>query len=479
MIKFKQNDFPLENSIQRIRVIFVIGASPDMIRHSLAIFLAFLLLACIAPGGHAENLMDIYRQTVASSPVLARSQALLEAQRAGTPLARAELLPNLDIAAGISRNQVDITGYEPLQTDQTYTGNFYSVTLTQPLFNGPAYIAQDVAEAQTRVGEAALLATGQQLLLQVAEAYFAVLQAQADVQVAENEKALLLQILDQAETFRQVGTGDIIAVHEARARADAADAGLIRAENLRRIARQRLQRLTHQSFGELDDLGLVEPEGPRPDQIEPWVQAAFDQQPELLRARMELQAAEGRVQIARRSRWPRVNLDTGYSHVKGAILPDMERDELTAGLSVRFPLYQGGAVAAKTEQARSLAQASRYNLEDLRDQVRLETETAFFNLQSSVADLNAASQALTSARISLDATREGYRVGVRSIIELLTVIQDFATIQRNYFTALYDHVTGRVRLKAAAGVLAVEDLEAINSLLLPGGETPDFSERNG
>ena len=111
------------------------------------------------------------------------------------------------------------------------------------------------------------------------------------------------------------------------------------------------------------------------------------------------------------------------------------------------------------------ARASRYSLEDLRDQVRLETETAFFNLQNSVANLSAATQALTSARTSLDATREGYRVGVRSIIDLLTVVQDFTTAERNYFTALYDHVIARVRLKAAVGVLAVEDLESINSLL--------------
>ena len=450
-----------------------------MSRHYLATIWAFFFVTCIATGSHAENLLDIYQQAVASSPVLARSQALLEAERAGTPLARAELMPKLDLSAGISRNHVDITGYGPLQTEQSYTGNFYSVTLTQPLFNGPAYIAQDVAEAQARAGNAALLATGQQLVLQVAEAYFAVLQAQADVQVAENQKALLLKILDQAETFRRVGTGDIVAVHEAKARADAAEAGLIQAKNSQRVARQSLQRLTHQPCGELEDLGLVEPKGPRPDHVEPWVQAAFDQQPELLRARLELQAAEDRVQIARRARWPRVNLDTGYSHVKGAILPDMERDELTAGLNVRFPLYQGGEVAAKTEQARALAQASRNSLENLRDQVRLETETAFFNLQSSVANLNAASQALTSARTSLDATREGYQVGVRSIIDLLTVIQDFATVERNYFTALYEHVTARVRLKAAAGVLTVEDLEAINSLLLPGGKTPDYPERNG
>ena len=181
---------------------FVIKISPGISRYFFTLLFCVLLTHCQVTGSQAEDLLDIYRQTLAASPELARSQALLSADRVAAPLARAELLPRLDIAAGVSRNHVDITGFAALQIDQTYTGNYYSVTLTQPLFNGPAYIAQNVAEAQAKAGEATLLLTGQQLVRQVAEAYFAVLQAQADVKVARNQRALLLKVLDQAETFQ-------------------------------------------------------------------------------------------------------------------------------------------------------------------------------------------------------------------------------------------------------------------------------------
>ncbi len=432
--------------------------------------LTFLLVFCMTTGSHAEDLISVYHQAVASSPILATSQALLEANRAARPLARAELMPKLDIAAGISRNHTEIVGLGPFESDQSYTGNFYSVALTQPLFNGPAYIAQDVAEATVRAGQSTLQVTGQQLMLQVAEAYFSVLQAQADVNVANNKRSLLLKILDQTETFRKVGTGDIIAVHEARARADASESYLVLAKNTLRLAKQNLQSLTHQPCGQLDDLGFIEAEQPKPNQIESWVQAAFIQQPRLHRARQEVQAAQQQAIIASRARWPRLDLDVRFSHAKGELLPEMERDEMTAALKMRFPLYQGGEIEAKTWQARSLARASRSSLEDLQDQVRLRTETAFFNLQNSVALLNAASQALRSAQTSLDANREGYQVGVRSVIDLLSAVQDFTTVQRNYYVSLYNHVTARVRLKAAAGVLAVEDLESLNTLLLPADE---------
>lgn len=434
--------------------------------------MTFLLVFCTTTDNHAEGLLSVYHQAVASSPVLATSQALLEANRAARPLARAELMPKLDIAAGISRNHTEIVGLGPFESDQSYTGNFYSVSLTQPLFNGPAYIAQDVAEADIRAGQATLQVTEQQLMVLVAEAYFAVIQAQADVNVANNKRSLLLKILDQTETFRKVGTGDIIAVHEARARADASESGLVLAKNSLRLAKQNLQSLTHQPCGQLNDLGFIEAELPKPNHIESWVQAALIHQPRLHRARQELQAAQQQAIIASRTRWPRLDLDVRFSHAKGELLPEMERDEVFAALKMRFPLYQGGEIGAKTWQARSLARASRSSLEDLQDQVRLRTETAFFNLQNSVALLNAASQALTSARTSLDATREGYQVGVRSVIDLLSAVQEFTTVQRNYHVSLYNHVTARIQLKAAAGVLAVEDLEALNALLLPADENP-------
>jgi len=441
--------------------------------------LALFFVLCTSAAGRAEDLLAIYRQAVASSPVLARSRAMLEADREARPLALSGLLPKLDLAAGVSRSHADISGFGPLEVDESYTANRYSVTVTQPLFNAPATPSLDAAGAQARAGEAAVLAAGQDLMLQVAEAYFAVLQARADVKVAQTERDLLLRILDQAETFREVGTGDIIAVHEARARTDAAASDLVRAENAFRIARQTMQRLTHEPFGEVADLGSVEPEGPQPDRAEPWVQAALDQQPQLLRAREELRAARDQVAVASRARWPRLDLDAGYSHAKGEFLPSIDRDELTAGLSLRFPLYQGGEIGARTRQARSLTRASSYRLEDLRDQVRLDTETAFLDLQSSVARLKAASQALASARTSLDATRDGYQVGVRSIIDLLTVTRDFIAAQRDYNVALYDHVTARIRLKAAAGVLTVKDLEAVNALLSPSDEGAAHRERNG
>jgi outer membrane protein len=450
---------------------------------ALLFILVVVLGSCCR--AHAEDLVTVYQQSAATSPILARSRALLDADRFSRPMAEAGLKPKLGAAAGVSANNAEISGFGtdfglPISTDlnKDYMGANYSVTLTQPLLNGQAWVAVRAADAQIRAGQAAALAAEQDLILQVTQAYFDVLRAEANVRVAVGQKELLKSVFDQTEASLRVGSGDIIAVREAGAQLDAAEAARIGADNEARITRQRLARLTHQPAGKLQDLGPFQPEGPQPNQVEPWKDAAKENQPVLNQAREQLQVAREQVEIARRAYWPTLNLNAGYGYTKGNFLPSVESRQAQVGLNLSAPIYEGGEIRARTHQAGAQARASRHSLEALQDQVNLDTESAFLNLQDSVAQLQAAGQAMDSARVSMEATRTGYEIGARSIIDLLTTIQIYNSNQRNYYLALYTQVVARVQLKAAAGVVSGKDLEAINGLLKPaaGGIDPSLAE---
>lgn len=426
---------------------------------------------------HAEDLMTVYRQAVGSSPILKGSKALLESDRAFHRAALSALMPRLNTNAAIDRDQAKITGFgkdfgaSPLigsafgDITDTYYGGSYSVTLAQPLVNGQAWAGLQATKQQVRAGEASVKATEQDLILKVTAAYFGVLNARAVERVARGQQHLLREILDQARANLKVGTGDIISLKEAQARYDAAESGCISAHNAVEIAVQELQRLTHQPVGEIDDLGRIVPQGPNPDQVDPWQASAEENQPLLTQARAQLAAAGEKVEIERRSRWPNLYLTAGYGYSKGDFLPSVETQKSQIGLTFNLPLYEGGEIAAQVARARAQEAASRYRLDDLKDQVSLNTRSAFLNLKNSVSRLNASAQALESAKTSLDATRKGYEIGARSIIDLLTSAQDYEKVHLDYFQSLYDHVLARARLKWAAGVINQKDVAAINALL--------------
>ena len=426
--------------------------------------LLLALLALTTSPTMAEDLLQAYQQALSTNPALAQAQDELQVQMQDKPLARSALMPHLGVGANIGENSANITGFgNPIATN--YLSNGYSVSLIQPVFNGQAWTAFKQADSHIQASTAALAYAEEQLALQVTQCYFGILEAQAQQRVAEKQKKLMMDIYQQAQAYLQVGTGDIIAMQEARARLDAAAANLIKANNAVTVAQRKLQRLTHSPVDSLDDLGHFEAMSPRPDNMQAWVDNALKNHPLIRQAEAQLHTAQQQVEYSRRARWPVVNLQAIAQHSLGTPFPGLDMNQAGVSLNLNAPLYEGGLISASAQQAQAQSMVSTDHLTDVRDQVSLDSQTTFLNLKDSVAQLQAAKEAVASAQLSLDGTRKGYEVGTRSIIDLLNTVTDYIRAEQDYNVALYNQVVARVQLKAATGILDRADIESINALL--------------
>ncbi|OCX83686.1 TolC family outer membrane protein [Acidithiobacillus thiooxidans] len=433
-------------------------------RSALSLLAAALLLS--SSSAWAENLIDAYQQAYHTDPVLAQARAELAAQMQDKPLARSALLPHVGVGAAVGFNTADITGFGNIDINRAYLSDSYSVNITQSVFNGQAWTALKQADSRIQASAAGLTYTEQQLALQVAKAYFGVLEAQAQERVAKKQKSLLESIYQQTEATLKIGTGDIIAVREAQARVDAAEADLIKASNGVAIAEKQLQRLTHHPIGVLEPLGHYQALGPQPDDMQSWVYSAVQDQPLMHQAQAQLHTAQQEVQYHQRARWPVVNLQGIAQHALGNPFPGLVMNQAGVSLNLSVPLYEGGNISASVQKAQAQTVASVDHVANVRDEVTLNTQTAFLNLKNSVAQLKAAKETVDSARLSLEGTRKGYEVGTRSIIDLLHTATDYVRAEQDYNVAFYNQVIARVQLKAASGQINMADLQAINALLI-------------
>jgi len=432
------------------------------------IFWSSLVVTCFlsTSPAWAENLIDAYQQAYHTDPVLAQARAELAAQMQDKPLARSALLPHVGVGAAVGFNTADITGFGNIDINRAYLSDSYSVNITQSVFNGQAWTALKQADSRIQASAAGLTYTEQQLALQVAKAYFGVLEAQAQERVAQKQKSLLESIYQQTEATLKIGTGDIIAVREAQARVDAAEADLIKASNGVAIAEKQLQRLTHHPIGVLEPLGHYRALGPQPDDMQSWVHSAVQDQPLMHQAQAQLHTAQQEVQYHQRARWPVVNLQGVAQHALGNPFPGLVMNQAGVSLNLSVPLYEGGNISASVQKAQAQTVASVDHVANVRDDVTLNTQTAFLNLKNSVAQLKAAKETVDSAKLSLEGTRKGYEVGTRSIIDLLHTATDYVRAEQDYNVAFYNQVIARVQLKAASGQINMADLQAINALLI-------------
>jgi outer membrane protein len=424
-----------------------------------------LLLLAAVNALAAEDLQTAYQQAAAASPVIAQARAQLDAELAGRSLARAAVMPHINAVASGGMNTAHVTGFGAAPLSTGYHSDVFSASLTESIFDGQAFAAMKQADSRIRASQAALAFAEQLIALEVTQAYFGVLQAQANERVAQQQMELLQSIDDQTNTNLKVGTGDIISVQEVEAQRDSAKADLVTARNAVEVAKSQLERLTHHPVEALQDVTTLEAVGPLPDAIGPWVDAALRNQPQLRQAEETLHVSERQVQFAKRARWPTLSLNGIGMHAAGTLIPPVAIDQMGASLNVAIPIYEGGGTRASIHQAEAQARASKANVANVQDQITLDTETAFADLRNSVAQFQASQQSARSAQVSMAGTRKGYEIGSRSIIDLLTATTNYAAAERTYYLALYTQLVARTQLKAAAGVLTPADIDAINALL--------------
>ena len=143
-----------------------------------------------------------------------------------------------------------------------------------------------------------------------------------------------------------------------------------------------------------------------------------------------------------------------------------EFSSTSIGLQLQIPLYQGGAISSRVRQALLNQQKAKDDVEIASRQTDLETQRAFLNLSSSVAQIKALEQALISSQSQLDSTKLGYEVGIRISVDVLNAQQQLFSAKRELLQARYNYLVNIIRLKSATGVLAEVDLQDINQQLV-------------
>ncbi|WP_449287548.1 TolC family outer membrane protein [Marinobacter sp. PE14] len=417
------------------------------------------------------DLVETYEKALSYDSGIAAAQASFEAQQAASDVSQSALLPQ--IGAFGEGNYIDVDG--PSQ-DNSYQELNYGVQLTQPLFRADAWFRYDASKFQTESARAEYNLAQQQLILDVATAYFDVLRAKDTVSTAKAAEAAIQRQYEQAQERFDVGLIAITEVYEARASFDDTKSQRIAAENRLNVAREQLARLTGEYTERLDNLRQKFPLG-RPDPMDPsaWEATALEQNWSIQSALYELNANEASLREAKAGHYPTVDLNASYGKtdlngIDGSSAPITSQQDGTTtrgaiGLTLNVPLYSGGGTQAGVRQQRSLVTVAEQSLNTVRRDVRVTTRSLFLTVNNNVETASALEQTIISRRSALDATRAGYEVGTRNIVEVLDAERAYYVALLDYANARYDYVINSLQLKQAAGTLSPQDLIELNNWL--------------
>ncbi len=427
------------------------------------------LLASLSGGdvlAQGSDLISLYRHAVNYDADIAAAKSAFLAEQESENLALASLLPSLNASA--SRGHTN--GNNSPSADDSYNTLNYSVSLTQPVLNLNAWHTLTSSEKNTLRAQAVYLSAQQDLILDVATAYFAVLREQENLTAAKALEAAVKRQYEQAKEQFDVGLIAITDVHEAKASYDDSKTNRIRSEGNLTLAIESLSRLTGQYADELyslkDDFPI---QMDTSASAESWVASAYENNLSIKTAEFAMESLKADLDASKAGHYPTLNLSAGYEYtdLTNFAPVDNESEDSNIFLNLNVPLYSGGATQAAVRQTRYQLEQARYQLEAAKRQARIATRTEYINLGTNIQTVEALQQNIVSRESALEATREGYKVGTRNIVEVLDAERSYFTALRDYANARFDFVESNLRIRLAAGTLSEQDLVQLNQWLEP------------
>jgi outer membrane protein len=428
------------------------------------------LLACGSAA--AADLMDIYRMAQASDPVYSAARASWLAGQEKLPQGLAGLLPQASISATTQYNDRDLRFRNPAVAggQAQYNSNSASVSVSQPLYRKQNLVAYDQGKTQVAQADAQLAVAGQDLILRVAQAYFDVLLASANLSFTEAQKIAIGQQLAQAKRNFEVGTATITDTHEAQSRFDLVTAQEIAARNDVEVRNRALEQLIGRAAPVLAGPAKnFAPTPPAPNAMEPWVERARASGLLVRIAQENLTFATQDVERNRGGHYPTLDAfasinDSGQgSGIQGGSGTDTKSNII--GLQLAIPLYQGGSVNSRVREALANEDKARQDLENARRSAEFTARQGFLGVTNSITLVRALEAALVSSQSSLDSTRLGQEVGVRTQVDVLNAQQQLFSARRDLAQARYNYVLSVLRLTSAAGELNEAELQRVNAWL--------------
>ena len=259
--------------------------------------------------------------------------------------------------------------------------------------------------------------------------------------------------LDEARKRFSAGVATDYDVLAARVTEENARPEVIRAENLIRIARERLRFLLGANGPDIDVKGSLQISMSPYPTFEEALETAINNRPELSDLRHRRQIGEELVKIAQAGDKPRVDLKAGYGwrYLDLGSGQNANGAAWLVGLFLTYPIFDGFRTQGQVSQAKSNVNTLKIEEAKLVDGIRLEVRDAGYVLKESEETIKALSGTVEQAERLLLMSEKGYEFGVKTRLDvddaqfnLTSARGTLARAQRNYlvFRVNYEYVMG-------------------------------------
>ncbi|WP_420535173.1 TolC family protein [Acinetobacter populi] len=389
------------------------------------------------------NLVDAIKFAVQRNPEIGQNVSSLAAQNANIDVAKAGYYPQL--SGGLTTG--DLTSGERGR-------QLFSLSATQMLYDfGKIKSNVSIQEAQLQVEQANVLVAIDDIAYDVATSIINIERYKRNIQIAEQQIQGIEYILSIANLRARAGISSQSDPIQAQSYLESAQSSLIVQQSSLRQYQQHLHTLL--GF----DVSTKEWDIPQDLVIasDLYSEPKFNIVPKMLVAQAAVEVAKSQKRQTTLSRYPTVSVKGSLNQAVNGINPNNNKDNglySSIMLEATSNFYQGGSIAAQSRAASYAEEAAKANVNsvylDVLGSVRT-TREVIENKQRQMQVLGARQMTTVKTR---ELYQEQYKLGTRSILDLLTAEMAIHSANSEFENARYDiysslieyiSITGRSR----------------------------------
>jgi len=386
-----------------------------------------------------EALSNYYPQVTGSTsysrvhPAPSTLGATVPVGGAGTP-------PGVAGAGASSLSPFSVSSYD------LYTG---SMSLNQVVYDfGKTSSQVRINKLNTEASRFDLVNARATVVLNVKQAYYDVLQAQRNRDVAKESVDQFQRHLEQARGFFEAGTKSRFDVTKAEVDLANGRVNLISAEDQIKLAIVSLNNamgIADAPDYELENI-LVYEKFDLP--FEDALTTAYAQRPDLLAQTKRTSASKESITLARKGYFPVLTVNGAYEYT-GFDFP--LQSAWTYGLNLSIPVFNGYLTYYQELEARANFAAASANERSLRLDIYSQVQQGYVNLRDASERIIASEVSLRQAKENVDLANGRYEAGVGSPLEVTDAITARANAESTYTAALRDYKTAQALIEKAIG----------------------------
>jgi len=435
-------------------------------------YLLKLILISLSFEVFSNDLLSIYKEALEKDPEFNSKKADLAISKESLNQSRSGLLPQVRVTGGTNWNEY----YQDRELQNDYNTFSYGLNISQPLFRLDKWFLNKQAKENLEAAEAQFAYQQQELIIKVTRAYFKVLSARANLEAkVATEKALRNQYDSVLERFN-TGSVSRIELAEAKAALNRAESDRVQAEGNVDISFEELNSIVGRQVKLITPLNTsLDYIAPRTD-VENEVSKGLTNNYLIIEAKNRLEAADANTKSKSSNYLPKIDLNANAnrrtskqytfdgvnSNIELPFTIPTETENRIYSIQFSMPLFTSGLNNSQRRQALLQEVKSEEQLILVERGIVQQIRTLHTALRTSELNIASLKSAVESSKDALEATKLGYELNSRNLIDLLQAEKNYSESINNLSQATYGFIVTSLQYKQAIGNLVPGDVVELN-----------------